>query len=74
MCNVLLELLVNGPTNLTGINKVRVNPCNGKGNLAIGPLTLMKFACLYFSKSFGPLHVHEGKGCYVDVRKLFQLF
>lgn len=34
----------------------------------------MKFACLYFSKSFGPLHVHEGKGCYVDVRKLFQLF
>lgn len=51
-----------------------MNPYNGKGNLAVGPLTLMKFACQYFSKDWSSLHVHQGKGCYVNVRKPFWLF
>lgn len=34
----------------------------------------MKSACLFFTKDCGPFHMHEGKGCYVNVMKIFLLF
>lgn len=34
----------------------------------------MKSTCLFFTKDCGPFHMNEGKGCYVNVMKIFHLF